>query len=113
MARRRIGPATVEVLQAIAGGRRYGFDIMEATGLPGGTVYPALAALERDGLVRSDWEDPRIAQADKRPPRRYYEVAPAGESALRQELERLHRLTGVVDRAEAATAGQAARPRKA
>jgi len=113
MARRRIGPATIEVLQAIAGGRRYGFDIMEATGLPGGTVYPALAALERDGLVRSSWEDPHIAHADKRPPRRYYEVAPAGESALRQELDRLQRLTGVVDRTEAVTAGPAARPRKA
>ena len=61
MIRKRLGPATLEVLQAIAGGHQYGFEIMEVTGLPGGTVYPALAALERDGLVNSDWEDPEIS----------------------------------------------------
>jgi DNA-binding PadR family transcriptional regulator len=97
MARRRLGPATIEVLQAIAAGHPYGFDIMDATGLPGGTVYPALAALERDGLVSSSWEDPQKAQAEKRPPRRYYTVAHQGGQALRRELERLRRLSGVVD----------------
>jgi len=111
MARRRLGSATIDVLQAIAAGHRYGFDIMDATGLPGGTVYPALAALERDSLVSSDWEDPAVAQADKRPPRRYYAVATKGEQALRGELERLRRLSGVFDDAEAA--GPALSPRKA
>jgi PadR family transcriptional regulator PadR len=108
---RRLGPATVEVLQAIATGHRYGFDIMDATGLPGGTVYPALAALERDSLVSSDWEDPAVAQADKRPPRRYYTVALKGETALRAELERLRRLSGVLG--DAGPAGTALSPRKA
>ena len=97
MARRRLGPATIEVLQAIAGGHAYGFDIMDVTGLPGGTVYPALAALERDGMVSSNWEDPRQAQAEKRPPRRYYTVARQGEQALRRELERLRSLQGIVE----------------
>jgi len=111
MAKRRLGPATIEVLQALAAGHRYGFDIMEATALPGGTVYPALAALERDGLVRSSWEDPEVAQAEKRPPRRYYVVARKGEQALRAELERLRRLAGIVEEGGAAEAGLA--PRKA
>ncbi len=97
MPRRRLGPATIEVLQAIAGGHRYGFEIMEATGLAGGTVYPALAALERDGLVGSSWEDPAVAQREKRPPRRYYTVARKGELALRSELDRLQRLRRVVE----------------
>ncbi len=97
MARRRLGPATIEVLQAIASGRVYGFDIMDATGLPGGTVYPALAALERDGMVSSSWEDPERAHAEKRPPRRYYAVARRGELELRRELERLRRLSGIVE----------------
>ncbi len=77
MARRRLGPATIEVLQAIASGRRYGFDIMEDTGLPGGTVYPALAALERDGLVSSSW-----AEESAGPRRRAYELTEAGQEAL-------------------------------
>src|SRR5688572_19862296 len=34
------------VLQAIASGYRYGFDVMDVTGLPSGTVYPALRKLE-------------------------------------------------------------------
>jgi len=113
MARRRLGSATVEVLQAIAAGHRYGFDIIEHTGLPGGTVYPALAALERDGLVRSSWEDARIAQADKRPPRRYYLVARSGEAALRRELDRLRRLAGLVGASRAETTRVRLKPRKA
>src|SRR5262245_55348101 len=30
------------ILHAVASGRRFGFDIMEATGLTSGTVYPTL-----------------------------------------------------------------------
>jgi DNA-binding PadR family transcriptional regulator len=106
-----LGPATIEVLQAIASGHSYGFDIMEATGLPGGTVYPALAALERDGLVSSHWEDPQVAQAQKRPPRRYYAVARRGDQALRSEVDRLRRLSGIVSEPGAPAAD--AEPRKA
>ena len=35
------------VLQALAQGYRFGFDIMEVTGLPSGTIYPALPASRR------------------------------------------------------------------
>ena len=31
----------------------YGFSVMEMTGLPSGTVYPAMRRLERDELIRS------------------------------------------------------------
>jgi PadR family transcriptional regulator, regulatory protein PadR len=36
------------VLQAISAGCVRGFSVMEITGLPRGTVYPALLRLERD-----------------------------------------------------------------
>ena len=39
------------VLQAIGAGFVYGFSIMEMTGLPSGTVYPAMRSLERDKLI--------------------------------------------------------------
>jgi len=83
---RRPGYATVKILKALDNGYRHGFDIIDVTGLPGGTVYPALGKLETDGLVQSRWEDPRIAQAEGRPPRRYYELRRAGERVLADAL---------------------------
>jgi DNA-binding PadR family transcriptional regulator len=87
---------TVMVLHALARGRAYGFDVMEETGLSSGTIYPALDRLETLGLARSEWEDPRSAQAEKRPPRRYYRITPEGAEALQEALER-HRSLAPVD----------------
>ena len=46
MARYNITMPASLVLQAIADGTRYGFDIADRTGLQTGTVYPALRRLE-------------------------------------------------------------------
>lgn len=73
---------TAAVLLAIQGGHRYGFDIMDATGLPDGTVYPLLRRLERRGVLSGDWEDETTARAERRPPRRYYTLTPVGEASL-------------------------------
>ena len=73
---------TTLVLQALAGGCHYGFDVMDATGLPSGTVYPILRRLERERLVDASWEDPLVARAEQRPARRYYALSDAGESVL-------------------------------
>lgn len=81
-----MGLAALRVLQALAGGSEYGFDIIDATTLPSGTVYPALSRLERDGLVKSSWEDPVKAHRDRRPPRRYYRLSPEGRRALERAL---------------------------
>ena len=72
----------VSVLQAIANGYQYGFDVIDLTGLPSGTVYPALSRLERDGFVKSAWEDESQAHADGRPARRYYKLTAPGVKAL-------------------------------
>jgi len=76
------------ILQALAGGYKYGFDIMDISGLPSGTVYPALRRLEETGLVDSKWEKEGIAQRDGRPPRKYYELTPDGKQALADALKR-------------------------
>jgi PadR family transcriptional regulator, regulatory protein PadR len=47
-----------------------------------GTLYRALARLERMGLLTSRWEDPTLSEADGRPRRRLYCLTPAGEAAL-------------------------------
>jgi PadR family transcriptional regulator PadR len=76
------GLAAWKVLQAVAAGFEYGFDIIDVTGLASGTVYPALSAHQRDGFVRSNWEDPVKALHDRRPPRRYYRITAEGRRAL-------------------------------
>jgi PadR family transcriptional regulator PadR len=86
---RRVGWAAVRVLRAVAHGSRYGFDIIDATGLPSGTVYPALSRHEADGYVRSSWEDPVKAHRDQHPPRRYYRITAHGKRALEQALAEL------------------------
>ena len=85
--------SAVTILQALASGYRYGFDVMDATGLPSGTVYPSLSRLERSGFIKAHWEDPRIAREQKRPPRRYYDVTPSGAEVLEQALVRYRALT--------------------
>ena len=72
----------VAILHALADGNRFGFDIMDATGLTSGTVYPTLDRFESLGYVTSHWEDVRIARRDKRPPRRYFDLTDAGATAL-------------------------------
>src|SRR5262245_20361166 len=79
---RGMGMAALRVLQAIAGGAEYGFDIIDATGLPSGTVYPALSRHERDGYVESSWEDAARAHQEHRPPRRYYRITTQGKRAV-------------------------------
>ena len=76
------------ILQALSGGYKYGFDIMDISGLPSGTVYPALRRLEQTGLVDSKWEKDGIAQRDGRPPRKYYELTPDGKLALAEAVKR-------------------------
>ncbi len=72
------------VLRAIAIGHRFGFDIMDATGLPSGTVYPALRRLEALGLVTSSWEADAQARKASRPRRRNYAITPTGRRELAQ-----------------------------
>ena len=84
--------ATAIILQAVANGYLYGFDIIDITGLPGGTVYPALRRLEEAGHLASKWENPDVAQAEQRPPRKYYELTRAGHEALAEAVKRFRLL---------------------
>ena len=89
---------TALVLQALATGHHHGFDIMDATGLPSGTVYPILRRLDREGFVESGWEDHQIAVSEQRPPRRYYEITRAGERLLDDAIGRYRTLEQAVQR---------------
>src|ERR1700748_3255074 len=76
------------ILQTVDQGLSYGFDVMDATGLPSGTVYPALRRMETAGLVRSKWESPPVAQREQRPPPECYDITRSGQLALAEAVER-------------------------
>ena len=99
----RITYSAACVLHALSKGEAYGFDIMDRTGLPSGTVYPMLRRFEYAGLVSSGWETPEEAFADRRPQRRNYALTDAGFRALARAAERYSRQLEVIDAASPAT----------
>ncbi|WP_409483748.1 PadR family transcriptional regulator [Arsenicicoccus dermatophilus] len=64
-------------------GEAYGYSLLQAldrAGLPdlkGGTIYPLLSRLERDGLVASSWR-----AGESGPARKYFTVTADGRRAL-------------------------------
>ena len=80
-AQAKLSHTAAMILQAIDAGYVYGFGLMEVTGFPSGTVYPAMRRLERDGLVTSNWEAEDAALKESRPARRYYELTRTGREA--------------------------------
>lgn len=87
----RITTTVARVLRAFledTGRPRYGFDLMRATGLPSGTLYPILARLESAGWLinRPENIDPA---SEGRPARRMYLISDYGAQAARMELAAL------------------------
>lgn len=88
MAKTYLSYSATVILQTVANGYEYGFDVIDITGLPSGTVYPALRRLEELGYVDSKWEKHQIAQREQRPPRKYYQLTRDGEAALAEAVKR-------------------------
>ena len=92
----RISHTSAMILQAIGAGHIYGYTVMAVTGLPSGPVYPALRRMERDQLIRSKWERQSVADAELRPPRKYYRLTRSGEMALEASQKRYPLLAKLV-----------------
>jgi PadR family transcriptional regulator, regulatory protein PadR len=92
----RLSHSAALILKALSLGYRFGFDVMEVTGLPSGTVYPALRRLERDELVESKWEPEEEATLNQRPARRYYQVTRQGKTAALAATQRYPLLAHLV-----------------
>lgn len=101
MAAQRLSHTAALILKALSLGYRFGFEIMEVTGLPSGTVYPALRRLERDALVQSDWEAEDEATQKARPARRYYEITKAGKAVALAATERYPLLARLIPEKQA------------
>ncbi len=74
---------------------RYGYDLTRETGIKAGTLYPVLMRLADQGLLESEWHEPKRPGA---PPRHAYRLTPTGvafahgnldAAALRQGPSRL------------------------
>jgi len=97
----RLTHITALILQAIDSGFVYGFSIMEMTGLPSGTIYPAMRRMEENQLIRSRWERQAIADREQRPPRKYYQLTISGKAALEVSRKRYPLIERLVPTVEA------------
>lgn len=81
----RKGAVEYCILALLAGRERYGYELVQALSrvdgmlVTEGTVYPILSRLKREGLVKTEWRESQHG-----PPRKYYRLTPAGESALEE-----------------------------
>ena len=89
----RKGILELAVMGVLYHERRYGYSLVRvlcergSISLKEGTVYPILARLDRDGLVRSEW-----VESDQGPPRKYYALTASGRhlfDELSQDFELL------------------------
>jgi len=84
----KVSHTAAMILQTVDNGCNYGFDIMDATGLPSGTVYPALRRMESEGWISSEWEPDGKAVAAQRPARKYYRITREGSEVLEASQQR-------------------------
>ena len=84
----RKGILELAVMGVLYHERHYGYSLVRvlcergSISLKEGTIYPILARLDRDGLVRSGW-----VESDQGPPRKYYALTASGRQ-LFDELSR-------------------------
>jgi PadR family transcriptional regulator len=84
----RKGCLELAILASLWDGPRYGLEILRVLAdgsdlqVAEGTLYPILARLKADGLLRSEW-----VEAEAGHPRKYYRLEPAGRRRTRDMAE--------------------------
>lgn len=73
----------------------YGLEIVKASGLEPGTIYPILQRLRGAGWVSDRWEDPEPGHTEGRPPRRYYRLTMEGRARTVHALQRSRDRSGL------------------
>jgi len=94
------GTLSTLLLSILETGRLYGYDIAkvirERTGgvlhLKEGSLYPALHAMEKDGLLASEW-----VTVERGPSRKYYHLTRRGKAALAKRRSRWRQFRDAVD----------------
>lgn len=89
----RLSRQTVRVLQELMArptASTYGYDLMRATGIAAGTLYPILSRLADHGWVAAEWGE---QAQDGRPARHHYRLTALGRRAAADMIARA-RATG-------------------
>lgn len=93
----RKGILELAVMSVLFRGRHYGYSLIRVlsehggTSLKEGTIYPILARLDRDGLVRSEW-----MESDQGPPRKYYALTAEGRRLFTELSQKFDGLISLV-----------------
>ena len=93
----RKGILELAVMGVLYNERHYGYSLVRALtesgsiSLKEGTIYPILARLDRDGLVRSEW-----VESDQGPPRKYYALTLSGRQLFDELSKELDLLISMV-----------------
>lgn len=93
----RKGLLELVVLKVIAAHKVYAADILRILAetefsTQEGTLYPLLSRLRREGALTYEW-----VESDAGPPRKYYELTPAGRDQLKQLQDYWHTINRTVD----------------
>ena len=75
--------AVLALLSEAGGKWMHGYDLVRATGVKSGTVYPLLIRLEAQGYLEAQWQPPA---APGRPPRHAYRLTDEGARFARKIL---------------------------
>jgi PadR family transcriptional regulator len=95
----RKGILELAVMGVLYHERHYGYSLVRVLSESGsislkeGTVYPILARLDRDGLVRGEW-----VESDQGPPRKYYGLTSAGRQLFDELSQEFDLLVSLVQR---------------
>jgi PadR family transcriptional regulator PadR len=95
----RKGILELAVMGVLFHERHYGYSLVRVlTGsgsisIKEGTIYPILARLDRDGLVRSEW-----MESDQGPPRKYYTLTPLGRQVFNELSHEFELLVSLAQR---------------
>ena len=108
----RKGILELAVMGVLYNERHYGYSLIRVLSESGsislkeGTIYPILARLDRDALVRSEW-----TESDQGPPRKYYALTSSGRHLFDELSQEFDLLISLVQRKWKAPE-QAEQPRK-
>jgi DNA-binding PadR family transcriptional regulator len=101
---RPLTPAVFNILFALAGGEKHGYEIMKqvqrdthgAVKMGTGTLYGSIKRMLADGLITEAGDRPDPALDDER--RRYYRATDRGERVLAAELQRYSEVVSIARR---------------
>lgn len=81
-ATRRFSLQTIKVVDClIENGEMHGYGIRQKTKLKGGTVYPILKRLQKQGLLNNYWD------MNNNPPRQMYQIPEGNIAIFEKEIE--------------------------